>query len=81
MYRKNARTTKKNLFNACLSVGYFPNVFKEAVIKSIIKKDKYPTNPINHRPISLLELLGKIFEAIIRVQSRSISFLSENNIL
>ena len=28
----------QNIFNACLSIGYFPNAFKEAVIKFIPKK-------------------------------------------
>ncbi len=32
------RLKKKNIFNACLSIGYFPNVFKEAVIKFIPKR-------------------------------------------
>ncbi len=69
----------KNLFNACLSAGYFPNVFKEAIIKFIPKKDKAVTNPVNYRPISLLEVLGKIFERIIQVRLNT--FLSEHNIL
>jgi len=69
----------KNIFNACLSVGYFPNCFKEATIKFIPKKDKNLTNPINYRPISLLEVPGKIFERLI--QSRLNTFLTENNIL
>lgn len=68
-----------NIFNACLSAGYFPNVFKEAIIKFIPKKDKSPQNPINYRPISLLEVPGKIFERTI--QSRLNSFLSVNNII
>jgi len=69
----------KNIFNACLSIGYFPNVFKEAIIKFIPKKGKSPLNPINYRPISLLEVPGKIYERLI--QARLNTFLSENNIL
>ncbi len=56
----------KNILNACLSAGYFPNYFKEAIIKFIPRKDKSPTNPINYRPISLLEIPGKIFERAIQ---------------
>ncbi len=69
----------KNIFNACLSAGYFPNVFKEATVTFIPKKDKTPINPINYRPISLLEVPGKIFEKII--QARLNSFLNDNNVL
>ncbi len=69
----------KNIFNACLSTGYFPDGFKEAIIKSIPKKDKTPLNPINYRPISLLEVPGKIFERLI--QARLNTFLTENNII
>ncbi len=69
----------KNIFNACLSMGYFPDVFKEAIIKFIPKKDKSPLNPINYRPISLLEVPGKIFERLI--QARLNTFLTENNII
>ncbi len=69
----------KNIFDACLSAGYFPNVFKEATVKFIPKKDKTPISPINYHPISLLEVPGKSFEKII--QARLNSFLTENNIL
>ena len=69
----------KDIFNACFSIGYFPNCFKEAIIKFIPKKDKTLTDPINYRPISLLEVPGKIFERLI--QSRLNTFLAENNII
>ncbi len=69
----------KNIFNACLSIGYFPNIFKEAIIKFIPKKDKSPLYPINYRPISLLEVPGKIFERLI--QARLNTFLTEHNTL
>ncbi len=45
----------------------------------ISKRDKTPTNPINYRPIALLEVPGKIFERLI--QSRLKTFLNDNNIL
>ncbi len=55
----------KNLYNACYSAGYFPQIFKRAIIKFIPKKDKSPVQPINYRPISLLEVPGKLYERII----------------
>ncbi len=68
-----------NIYNACLSIGYFPKTFKKAIIKFIPKGNKPPTDPLNHRPISLLEVPGKLFEKII--QGRLNHFLSLNNII
>ncbi len=49
----------KNIFNACYSAGYFPQNFKNTVIKFIPKENKSPLSPLNYRPISLLEVPGK----------------------
>ena len=68
----------RNKFNACLPIAYFPNVFKEAKVKFIPEKDKSSFNPKDCRPISLLEVPGKIFGRLI--QARLNTFLSENNI-
>ncbi len=57
----------------------FLTFFRESIVKFIPKKDKTPINPINYRPISLLEVPGKIFKKII--QARLNSFLTENNVL
>ncbi len=70
---------KKTVYNSCLSIEYFPTVFKEAIIKFIPKTDKSPLNPTNYRPISLLEVPGEIFERL--VQARRNTFLFENNII
>lgn len=55
----------KEILNAALSAGYFPDSFKKAEMKMIVKPGKDPTRPGNYRPISLLEVPGKVFEKII----------------
>ncbi len=69
----------KNIFNACYSAGCFLETFKRAVIKFNHKKDKFLIKQINYRPISLLEVPGKLYERII--QGRINTFLSENSII
>lgn len=46
-------------------MGYFPNIFKAAIIKLLPKPNTDHTNPINYIPISLLEVSGKVLEKII----------------
>ena len=53
------------IFNSCLEIGYFPNYWKAAKIKLVLKRDKPPTDPKSYRPISLLSTLGKLFEKVI----------------
>ncbi len=68
-----------NLYNACYSAGYFPQVFKKATIKFIPKDNKSPIQPINYRPVSLLEVPGKLYDRIIL--GRLNIYLTENNII
>ena len=67
----HAITRLKHIFNASLASGYFPDAFKEAVIKLIPKQGKPPHHTANFRPISLLEVPGKIFERIINRRLRT----------
>lgn len=67
------------LFNACLASGYFPSSFKTANISFIPKKGMDPQNPLNYRPISLLEVTGKCFEHIIN--TRLHDYLEDENLL
>ncbi len=60
------------IFSHTLSMGYFPHNSKQATIKLIPKQGKDPRNPQNYRPISLLEIPGKIFERIITLGSKYI---------
>lgn len=56
-----------------------PHISHKHYMKSIIKfnpkENKSPVNPLNYRPISLLEVPGKIFEIII--QGRLNHFLAD----
>lgn len=53
------------MFNKCLSIGYFPKIWKRARIKAIPKpgKEDYSA-PKSYRPIGLLPVLGKILEKL-----------------
>lgn len=53
------------LYNAILRRGYFPKRWKHAHVIMIHKPGKNKTDPKSYRPISLLNVLGKIFERII----------------
>ena len=68
----------QTIYNAMINTGYFPKKFKEATITMIPKPGKPHTDPRNYRPISLLEVPGKIFERIIN--SRLRTHLEENNL-
>ena len=67
-----------DIFNACLASGYFPKMFKSAILKLIPKDGKDNTNPQNYRSIALLDNIGKLFEKIINYRLRN--FLEENNL-
>ena len=54
------------LFNACVKLGYHPEVFKRAntVVLRKPKKNDY-TNLKAYRPIALLDTIGKALELIV----------------
>ena len=60
-----AITKYKEILNAILSMGYFPIILKNGIIILIPKPGRDAKNPINYRPITLLELPGKILERIV----------------
>ena len=52
-----------NLFNHSMSNGIFPNVWKEANVSPLFKKDD-PSSVSNYRPISLSNTIGKVMEKL-----------------
>lgn len=78
MLPQNAIKYLLTIYNAMINTGYFPRKYKEATITMIPKPGKPQTDPRNYRPISLLEVPGKIFERIIN--SRLRHHLQENNL-
>lgn len=66
-----------HIFNLAYSLGHFPKPFKIAKIILIPKPNKNGSNPIDYRPISLLEVPGKIYEKILNQRLRT--FLEINN--
>ena len=61
-----------------ISTKYYPNFFKRTKMIFIHKPGTDPHDPVNYRPISLLEILGKIFEKII--STRLTYFFEYNNL-
>lgn len=64
-------------FNNMLRLSYFPKDWKIAVVMPILKPDKDPTDPVSYRPISLLPIIAKMAEIIIR--NRLQTFLELND--
>ena len=50
-----------NIFNACISTGYFPKVLKTAEVVPIFKKGERELCS-SYRPISILNPFAKLFE-------------------
>jgi len=53
------------IFNVILLTHHFPTVWKHARVISILKPGKDPALPSFYRPISLLDMIGKLFENIL----------------
>jgi hypothetical protein len=67
------------IFNACLRIGFFPSAWKIGKIVPIAKPGKDSSSPANFRPITLLPIVGKIFEKTILY--RFLDFVEDNQIL
>uniref|UniRef100_A0A667YPA7 Reverse transcriptase domain-containing protein n=1 Tax=Myripristis murdjan TaxID=586833 RepID=A0A667YPA7_9TELE len=68
------------IINMSLQTGIFPDEFKTAVVKPLLKKPNLDSNALSsYRPISNIPFISKILEKIVAVQINA--FLKENNIL
>lgn len=66
------------LLNSCIGCGVFPDVLKTAKVVPIHKGGP-GDDPGNFRPISLLPIIGKVFEKILKAQIEE--YLETNSIL
>jgi hypothetical protein len=67
------------IINCCLKLSYFPERWKHAKVKPILKHGETPTKAENYRPISLLSSISKLLERVIL--NRINEFLDENEII
>jgi len=51
-----------------MQLGYFPKIWKTALVLAFPKPGKAQTSPTSYRPISLLSVISKIYEKIIHTQ-------------
>lgn len=66
------------IINNCINEGVFPDQFKLARVLPLLKKGA-KTDPDNYRPISLLPVLSKLFEKVIK--SRLVRHLTSLKII
>ena len=67
------------VINQSLQTGVFSSVFKETIVKPLLKKPSLDPNSLkNYRPISSLSFLSKVTEKI--VLSQLSAYLNANNL-
>ena len=76
---KRALTFLTQIFNHLLRMGYYPYSWKRAIVIPIPKTNKPPMDPNSYRPISLLSIVGKLFERIIA--SRLTAYVNHQHLL
>ena len=67
-----------DLYNFSLSHGIFPEIWKQANVSPLYKKDD-PSLACNYRPISLLSTVGKVMEKI--VHKHIFNYFKDHNII
>ena len=64
---KEISPTLCDLYNSCIASDVFPSTWKEANVTAVFKKGDSSLST-NYRPISLLNVLGKVFEKLLYKQ-------------
>ena len=75
----NFITGFKHLFDGILSSNFYPSKFQIGNLSFIPKPGKDHHDPFSYRPITLLEILSKVFEKLI--VNRLLYYLGHNNLL
>ena len=75
---RNALDIFTLLTNLTFSMGYFPKIFKNGLLVFTGKVGKDPRHVENYRPITLLEIPGKIIERLIN--DRTGRYFEENRL-
>lgn len=67
------------IYNACLTIGYYPSEWKTAKTIPIHKTGKDPSLTSSYRPIALLPTFAKVFDKLINNQLTT--FCDDNHII
>jgi len=67
------------IIRSSVLLGYFPQIWKTALVLAFPKPGKAQTSPASYRPISLLSVCSKIYERILYIQITK--HLQSNNII
>ncbi len=67
------------LYNYCLKESCFPDCWKSFSVVPVFTNSGNLSDPFNYRPISLLPLFGKVFEALINAEV--VNHLTSHNLL
>ena len=75
----NVKEAIINVYDSILASFYYPKLLRLIKMIFLRKNEKDTSNPLNFRPILLIEIMGKIFEKII--YSRFIHYIEHHNLL
>ena len=69
---KKFPTTIYTIYNECLRRGSFPKKWKEVKILKLIKRGKEKSMEVTkYRPISLINVAGKVMEKLLKKQDHA----------